>query len=69
MITNTRAMKKEQNDFEEVSCMFIKDMKKMSSDEQLGLFMQRFNLDWDTVETMPAFEEHCKALICRETKK
>ena len=56
-------------DAEEVSCMFLEGKKTMTSDEQLALFMHRFNLDWDTVETMPAFEEHCKVLFCREIKK
>ena len=56
-------------DAEEVSCMFLEDKKTMTPDEQLALFMHRFNLDWDTVETMPAFEEHCKVLFCREIKK
>jgi hypothetical protein len=55
----------ESNDPEEVSCMSLKG-KTISSNEELMLFMHRFNLDWDTVETMPAFEEHCKELFRRE---
>ena len=62
-------MNEEIFDSEEVSCMFTKGKKTMTSDEQLALFMHRFNLDRDTVETMPAFEEHCKALFSREIKK
>lgn len=62
-------MDEEPEDFEEVSCMFIEDKKNMSSDEQLALFMHRFNLDRETVETMPAFKEHCKILFNREIKK
>jgi len=50
-------------DSEDSSCMFIEGKKKVTSDEQLALFMHKFNLDWDTVEVMPAFEAHCKALF------
>jgi hypothetical protein len=56
----------ESNDSDEVSCMNLKGKKSISSNEELMLFMHRFNLDWDTVETMPAFEEHCKELFRRE---
>jgi hypothetical protein len=59
-------MNDEINDPEEVSCMALTVKKEISSDEELMLFMHRFNLDWDTVETMPAFEEHCKVLFRRE---
>jgi len=31
--------------------------------------MQRFNLDRETVETMPAFEKHCKLLFRPELEK
>ena len=56
-------------DTEELSRMFLAGKKTTTHDEQLAFLMHRFNLDWDTVETMPAFEEHCKALFCREVKK
>ena len=59
-------MDDEITDPEEVSCMALSKKKVMGSNEELALFMHRFNLDWDTVETMPAFEEHCKALFRRE---
>jgi hypothetical protein len=63
-------MEKKQIDAEDIkSCMFIKKNKTLDTDEQLALFMQRFNLDWDTVETMPAFDEHRKALFSRHPKK
>jgi hypothetical protein len=55
----------EINDPEEVSCMNLKDKRTINSNEELMLFMHRFNLDWETVETMPAFEEHCKELFRR----
>jgi hypothetical protein len=59
-------MNDEISDPEEVSCMALTTKKVITSNEELMLFMHRFNLDWDTVETMPAFEEHCKALFRRE---
>jgi hypothetical protein len=62
-------MEDEITDPEEVSCMKLNPNMIISSDEELALFMHRFNLDWDTVETMPAFEEHCKNLFRKETDK
>jgi hypothetical protein len=59
-------MNDEITDPEEVSCMALTTKKVITSDEELMLFMHRFNLDWDTVETMPAFVEHCKVLFPRE---
>jgi len=56
-------------DSEEVSCMFTKGKKTITPDEQLALFMHRFNLDWETVEMMPAFTEHCKCLFNQVIKK
>jgi hypothetical protein len=56
----------ENIDTDEVSCMKLNEKKGISSNEELMLFMHRFNLDWETVETMPAFEEHCKELFRRE---
>lgn len=61
-------MDDEISDPEEVSCMALNPKKVIGSNEELALFMHRFNLDWDTVETMPAFEEHCKALFRREER-
>jgi len=53
---------------EDVSCLMISS-KKMTSDEQLALFMHRFNLDWETVECMPAFKEHCREFLKPPVKK
>ena len=53
---------------EEVSCRVV-SITKMTSDEQLAQFMHRFNLDWDTVECMPAFKEHCREFIKPPVKK
>jgi hypothetical protein len=36
----------------------------ISTDEMLALhLMHKFNIDRDTIETMPAFEEHLKPLF------
>jgi hypothetical protein len=59
----------EITDPEEVSCMALSTKKVISSNEELMLFMHRFNLDWETVETMPAFESHCKELFRREKQE
>ena len=59
-------MNDEITDPEEVSCMTLANKKTITSNEELMLFMHRFNLDWDTVESMPAFEKHCKELFHRE---
>lgn len=53
----------------ENSCMFIRGKKTLNPDEQLALFMHKFNLDWDTIECMPAFEQHCKKLLIENQKK
>ena len=56
-------------DSEEVCRMFLKDGNKMTSEEQLALFMHRFNLDRETVEVMPAFAEHCRELFKEMAKE
>lgn len=49
---------------EEVSKMFDDIRETLSSDEELALrIMHRFNIDLDTMEAMPAFEEHLKPLL------
>ncbi len=48
----------------EISKMFDGNRGTLSSDEELALhIMHRFNIDWETMETMPAFEEHLKPLF------
>jgi hypothetical protein len=48
----------------EVSKMFDGSRGTLSSDEELALhIMHRFNIDRETMETMPAFEEHLKPLF------
>ena len=56
-------------DAEEISCMVCAGKKGKTADAELALFMQRFNLDRETVETMPAFEKHCKQLFRSELEK
>ena len=49
---------------EEVSKMFHDSRGTLSSDEELALhIMHRFNIDRETMEAMPAFEEHLKPLL------
>ena len=51
---------------EEMSRMFLSKKGVISSDEELALhIMHRFNIDRDTMETMPAFEPHLKPLFSR----
>ena len=69
MVCLMRSMENSLIDCEEVSCMFLKGKKMITTDEQLASFMHRFNLDRETVESMPAFEEHCKFLFKQEIKK
>lgn len=46
---------------EDISKMFVGDNKLLSSDEELALhIMHRFNIDRDTMESMPAFEKPLK---------
>lgn len=48
---------------EEISKMFVGDNELLSSDEELALhIMHRFNIDRDTMESMPAFEKPLKTL-------
>jgi len=50
----------------EMSRMFLGKNGVISSDEELVLYiMHRFNIDRDTMETMPAFEPHLKPLFSR----
>jgi hypothetical protein len=64
-------MGEEQEDFEEViSKMFKEKYGELTSDEQLALHLiHRYNLKMDTLETMPAFNEHIKSLLPKEEHK
>jgi len=55
---------------EMASRMFAGKKGGVSSDEELALhIIHRFNICRDTLETMPAFEEHLKPLFFKEMEK
>jgi hypothetical protein len=55
---------------ERISKMFSGKNSDLTSDEQLALHLiHRFNLKRDTLETMPAFDEHLKLLFPKEKQK
>jgi len=55
---------------EEVSRIFLGQKEMTSSDEQLAIhLMHRFNIDRDTLETMPAFEKPLRPLFFPEKEK
>ena len=46
------------------------DTDEISSDEQLALdIIHRFNICRDTIETMPAFDEHTKPIFSHKKEK
>jgi hypothetical protein len=55
---------------EEITKMFSSKKNLLSSDEELALHIfYKFNIDRDTMESMPAFEEKIKTLFGREKEK
>ena len=53
-----------------VSKMFSELNSTSTPDEELALhIIHKFNIDRDTMETMPAFEEHLKPLFFRDKEK
>ena len=55
---------------EEVSKMFIGKTGTLTADEELALdIMHRFNIDRDTMESMPAFDPHLKPIFSKEKQK
>lgn len=55
---------------ENISKMFTNLKGSLSADEQLALhIIHKFNICRDTLETMPAFEEHLKPLFSKERDK
>ena len=64
-------MGEELEDFnKEISKMFKDKYGEYTSDEQLALHLiHRFNLKRDTLETMPAFNDHIKSLLSKEKQK
>jgi hypothetical protein len=63
-------MNAEEEYCEEVTRILLNERQSDSSDEKLALhIMHRFNIDRDTMEAMPAFEEHIKPLFCLEKEE
>jgi len=57
------------NSEEQVSRMFVKK-GDWTTDEELALhILHKHNICRDTMETMPAFEEHMKPLFSKEKEK
>jgi hypothetical protein len=55
---------------ENESKMFKGHLVEMTPDEELALhIIHRFNICRDTLETMPAFEEHLDPLFSKEKEK
>ena len=51
---------------DEITRMFAGDISDFSYDEALAVeIMHRFNIDRETMETMPAFEEPLKNLLSK----
>jgi len=56
-------------EFEENFTKMFAGKKQVSSDEELAVdIYHRFNISRDTMETMPAFEEHLKTMFCKQKK-
>ena len=51
----------------DVSRMFLDN--DMTLDEELAFFLHRFNSDIETIECMPAFEDHLKELFPERKKE
>ena len=55
---------------QEITKMFSGNNNYYSSDEELALHIfHKFNIDRETLESMPAFEENLKSLFGREKEK
>ncbi len=55
---------------EQITKMFSDKKDLLSSDEELALHIfHKFNIDRDTMESMPAFDEKIKPLFGREKEK
>ena len=54
---------------EETSRMFSDRKEQMTLDEELAFFIHRFNSDIETIESMPAFEDHLKELFPERKKE
>ena len=50
-------------------CLFSDEKGQMKLDEELAFFIHRFNSDIETIECMPAFEDHLKELFPNRKKE
>ena len=54
---------------EEISRMFSEKKRELKPDEELALYIKhKFNICMDTLETMPALDEHIKSLFLKKEK-
>ena len=59
-----------ENSEENISRMFSGNIAGLTSDEELALhIIHKFNICSDTLETMPAFDEHLKPLFLKTKEK
>jgi hypothetical protein len=59
-----------ENSEENVTRMFSGNRLSLTSDEELALhIIHKFNICSDTLETMPAFDEHLKPLFLKTKEK
>jgi hypothetical protein len=62
-------MSEEEIEEKNISKMFADNQSVMTSDEELALqIIQKFNICRDTLETMPAFEDHIEPLFLKKQK-
>jgi hypothetical protein len=62
-------MDEKNKDCEIKTKMFRDDKAQMDLDEELAFFIHRFNSDIETMECMPAFEDHLKELFPEKKKE
>ena len=59
-----------ENSEDNISRMFSGKRLDLSSDEELALhIIHKFNICSDTLETMPAFDDHLKPLFLKTKEK
>jgi hypothetical protein len=59
-----------ENSEENISRMFSGKRVGLTSDEELALhIIHKFNICSDTLETMPAFDDHLKPLFLKSKEK
>jgi len=59
-----------ENSEDNISRMFYGKTVGLTSDEELALhIIHKFNICSDTLETMPAFDEHLKPLFLKTKEK